>query len=209
MSSRDKLRSTKRTAPSEVGATVRRVGKIGASTKIQRAELARFIKEPYLQYSKDSARTAELTKKAFAPFQKIIKEYPKSIAAFVDLRKHRRSLLMQSKSPQGGQRTFDGPEPPIPGDPPFPITNVHPGVNVFASPFDYSTVDEVGYAETSINRDTGYSRVYLTWDDFGIRTASAGVGLHLRAEVSGIVRVRPAWRYDFRAFTDGFVGSLT
>lgn len=186
--------------------TVRRVerGKevFGAN---HQTELARLVEASLSMRAEASERAADLIRRANEPIQRLVENDSAAKAALVNLRELRLTSLEASLRSRGAERTFGGPEAPS------LIPSLHRGINVFGSPFDFQwTGPNHGDVQASANRLNGATTVFLPPGRGGARWATAGVGLALASSATGVVHVRPSWRFEFHAQAEGhWLGSHT
>lgn len=196
-----------RSVSESVQPKVRRVDRGDESfTSASRAQLTRRLEESWPARDEASARMADLAKQALRPIQQLVERDAAANAAWGELQRERLGLLERYVRSRGVARTFTG--PPLPSL----IPVLHAGVNVFAPPYDFQlTGPTKGPVTSSADRLSGTFSVLLPWGHGGARFATAGVGLTLQAGATGVVHVRPAWHYDFRASAQGswLLGSHT
>ena len=162
------------------------------------ADLARLIEERFARQAEASARIAELAKQRNAPIQRLVEKDSAAKAALIEFRDSRIAELEARVSSRAVSYTFGGPHGPS------LLPSLHPGINVFGTPFDFEIREPVsGEVEVSANRFTGTHSVLLHWGKGGGRWATAGVSLVLEAGVTGVARLRPAWHYQYQGIARG------
>jgi hypothetical protein len=174
--------------------TVRRFEPTGeAFSANHRAEVERLFAERWEPETAERARSSELRRRAFAPMERLVKEDRSATAAAVELRDYATERLDRLMNFSGLLHALGGGLINL-------IPDLHPGVNVFAHPYDFVVLNDFGRpADVTLAADrlAGTFSFSLPWGREHARHAAAGVGLTLEAGVGGVAHIRPAWRYEY------------
>lgn len=157
------------------------------------AHLAEIVEAPIRASIERHAKIAELKRRANEPVMRLLYDDAEASTARAELLKE---ILEHPDDQRRRQtRTFSDPSTNV-------LPSVHPGTNVFSRPYDFEIRGPSSEsAAIATSRVDGTFSFGLPWGVGDGRYATAGLGLTLRAGVTGVAHIRPSWRYDFSYWT--------